>query len=64
MEDTKDYIVTTIDEYFNDYSIGTVDEYFALLDKETQKRSQMVAKSLVKYLKQAKNTEVIKRKFA
>ncbi|MBR6098457.1 hypothetical protein IKP85_01785 [bacterium] len=52
----KNYIVTTLDEFFGDYSVTTVDEYFRLLDKESQKRSQMVAKSLNDYLKQVRKT--------
>ena len=35
----------------NDYTMSSIDEYFEILDKETQKRSKMVAKSLTKYLK-------------
>ena len=33
------------------YVMSSIDEYFEILDKETQKRSKMVAKSLTKYLK-------------
>ena len=33
------------------YVMSSIDEYFEILDKEAQKRSQMVAKSLTKYLK-------------
>ncbi len=33
------------------YVMSSIDEYFAILDKEAQKRSKMVAKSLTKYLK-------------
>ena len=35
----------------SDYSMSSIDEYFEILDKESQKRSKMVAKSLTKYLK-------------
>lgn len=35
----------------NGYIMSSIDEYFEILDKEAQKRSQMVAKSLTKYLK-------------
>ncbi len=35
----------------SDYIMSSIDEYFEILDKEAQKRSQMVAKSLTKYLK-------------
>lgn len=38
----------------NDYLISSIDEYFDILDKENQKRSKLVAKSLVKYLKKSK----------
>lgn len=34
-----------------DYSMSSLDEYFNLLEKENEKRSEMVAKSLTKYLK-------------
>ena len=33
------------------YVMSSIDEYFEILDKEAQKRSKMVAKSLTKYLK-------------
>ena len=33
-----------------DYLMSSLDEYFDILDKENKKRSEMVAKSLVKYL--------------
>ena len=35
----------------NGYVMSSIDEYFEILDKEAQKRSKMVAKSLTKYLK-------------
>ena len=38
-------------ENSNGYVMSSVDEYFAILDREAQKRSKMVAKSLTKYLK-------------
>ena len=34
-----------------DYVMSSVDEYFEILDRESQKRSKMVAKSLTRYLK-------------
>ena len=37
------------------YIMSSIDEYFEILDKEAQKRSQMVAKSLTKYLKRVHN---------
>ncbi len=36
-----------------DYIMSSIDEYFNLLDAENQKRSEMVAKSLTKYLKKS-----------
>lgn len=33
------------------YTMSSIDEYFEILDKEAEKRSKMVAKSLTKYLK-------------
>lgn len=36
-----------------DYTMSSLDEYFNLLDEENTKRSQMVAKSLTKYLKKS-----------
>ena len=38
----------------NDYLISSIDEYFEILDRENQKRSKLVAKSLVKYLQKSK----------
>ena len=38
----------------NDYLVSSIDEYFSILEKENQKRSKLVAKSLVKYLKKSK----------
>ena len=52
----KDYIVSSLGEFFGDYTVTTVEEYFKLLDKETLKRSQMVSKSLNNYLRQLKKT--------
>jgi hypothetical protein len=39
------------------YLDATLDEYFEILDRENQKRSKLVAKSLVKYLQSAKQDE-------
>jgi len=50
----KDYIISSLGEFFGDYTVTTVEEYFKLLDKETIKRSQLVSKSLTKYLNQVK----------
>ena len=52
----KDYIVSSLEEFFGDYTVTTVEEYFRLLDKETIKRSQMVSKSLNNYLRQVKQS--------
>lgn len=38
----------------SDYIVSSIDEYFEILDKENQKRTQLVAKSLVNYLQKAK----------
>ena len=38
----------------NDYLMSSIDEYFEILDRENEKRSKLVAKSLVKYLKKSK----------
>ena len=35
----------------NKYMMSTIEEYFDILDKQSQKNSQVIAKSLVKYLK-------------
>ncbi len=37
-----------------EYIMSSLDEYFEILDKENKKRSEMVAKSLVKYLQKSK----------
>ncbi len=37
-----------------DYLMSSLDEYFEILDRENQKRSQIIAKSLVKYLQKSK----------
>ena len=39
-----------------EYIMSSLDEYFDILDKENKKRSEMVAKSLVKYLQKNKET--------
>ena len=39
-----------------DYLMSSLDEYFEILDRENQKRSQIIAKSLVKYLQKSKET--------
>ena len=33
------------------YMMSSIEEYFDILDKQTEKNSQIIAKSLVKYLK-------------
>ncbi len=55
----KDYIVSSLEEFFGDYTVTTVEEYFRLLDKETIKRSQMVSKSLNNYLRQVNRQNMI-----
>lgn len=37
-----------------DYIMSSLDEYFEILDRENKKRSELVAKSLVKYLQKTK----------
>ena len=39
----------------NKYMMSSIDEYFDILDKQSQKKSQVIAKSLVKYLRAAKS---------
>ena len=36
------------------YMMSSIEEYFDILDKQTQTNSQLIAKSLVKYLKASK----------
>ena len=38
----------------NEYIMSSLDEYFEILDRENKKRSELVAKSLVKYLQKTK----------
>ena len=44
MENTREYIMSSLDEYFD------------ILDRENEKRSKVVAKSLVKYIQKTKET--------
>ncbi len=37
-----------------EYIMSSLDEYFQILDRENKKRSELVAKSLVKYLQKTK----------
>mgnify|MGYP000368612904 FL=1 len=39
-----------------EYIMSSLDEYFEILDKENKRRSELVAKSLVKYLQKSKET--------
>lgn len=39
-----------------EYIMSSIDEYFEILDRENKKRSELVAKSLVKYLQKSKET--------
>ena len=39
----------------NKYMMSTIEEYFDILDKQSEKNSQIIAKSLVKYIKASKN---------
>ena len=45
-----------------EYIMSSLDEYFDILDRENKKRSELVAKSLVKYLQKTKETNNIKYK--
>ncbi len=38
----------------SEYIMSSLDEYFEILDRENKKRSEMIAKSLVKYLQNSK----------
>lgn len=38
------------------YIVSSIDEYFEILDRENRKRSELVAKSLVKYLEKSKKS--------
>ncbi len=40
----------------NEYIMSSLDEYFEILDRENKKRSELVAKSLVKYLQKSKES--------
>lgn len=39
-----------------EYIMSSLDEYFDILDRENKKRSELIAKSLVKYLQKTKET--------
>lgn len=39
-----------------EYIMSSLDEYFDILDRENKKHSELVAKSLVKYLQKTKET--------
>ena len=39
-----------------EYIMSSLDEYFEILDKENKRSSELVAKSLVKYLQKSKET--------
>ena len=39
-----------------EYIMSSLDEYFEILDRENKKRSELVAKSLVKYLQKSKES--------
>ena len=45
----------------NEYIMSSIDEYFEILDKENKKRSELIAKSLVKYLQKSKDTNKFER---
>lgn len=39
-----------------EYIMSSLEEYFEILDRENKRRSELVAKSLVKYLQKSKDT--------
>ena len=39
-----------------EYIMSSLEEYFEILDRENKKRSELVAKSLVKYLQKSKES--------
>jgi len=41
----------------NDYQMSSLEEYFEILDRENRERSQLIAKSLVRYLQGSKTTK-------
>ena len=41
-----------------EYIMSSLDEYFSILDKENKKRSELVAKSLVKYYLNPSGTKI------
>ena len=45
----------------NEYFMSSIDEYFDILDKENKKRSEIIAKSLVKYLQKSKEANKFER---
>ena len=45
----------------NEYFMLSIDEYFDILDKENKKRSEIIAKSLVKYLQKSKEANKFER---
>ena len=45
----------------NEYIMSSIEEYFEILDKENKRRSELVAKSLVKYLQKSKEANKFER---
>ena len=45
----------------NEYIMSSIEEYFDILDKENKKRSELIAKSLVKYLQKSKEVNKFER---
>ena len=45
----------------NEYIMSSIEEYFEILDRENKKRSELIAKSLVKYLQKSKEANKFER---
>ena len=45
----------------SEYIMSSLEEYFEILDRENKKRSELVAKSLVKYLQKSKEANKFER---
>ena len=45
----------------SNYILSSLDEYFEILDRENRNRSQIIAKTLVKYLEKSKEVNKFER---
>ena len=50
----KNYMMSTLEEFFGDYTVCTVEEYFGILDNEAKKRASLVSKSVSECLNKSK----------